>query len=148
MNDHNFACLRAFILSHSISQVWASARLEWQLDAVEDLGHIERDRCPCGYEPIRYLCWLFNVKTKTRVYVYVCANRFMRTRRVDRDRWPETHTGRSREGTKRSVTQLGAEDASDHTMGYDFGMDTFRRRSLSIRQWEKRREIDRRHHHG
>jgi hypothetical protein len=143
LNNHNFSRLRAFILSHSVSQVWLEARLEWMLDAVEDMGS-EMTACPCGYEPIRYLCWLLNLKNHARVFVgNVCVNRFL----------PEHESNNVFEGLKR--IQIDPDKAANHALlvwarkahvitdwEYHFGLSTCRKRYLSERQAQKRRQIN------
>jgi hypothetical protein len=145
MSDHNFIRLRAFILGHSASQDWATARLEWTLAGVEDLGR-ERDACPCGYEPIRHLCWLSNIKTNAHVFVgNVCVNRFL----------PEHDSSAVVAGLRR--IQRDVEKAPNPALliwarkagvisewEFSFGMDTSRKRALSARQAVKRNEINRR----
>lgn len=145
MSDHNVIRLRAFILSHSANPDWATARLEWTLAGVEDLG-AERDTCPCGYAPIRYLCWLSNTKTNAQVFVgNVCVHRFL----------PEHDVNNVVEGLRR--IQKNAEKAPNPALltwarkarvisqwEYDFGMSTCRKRSLSVKQSEKRHQINQR----
>jgi hypothetical protein len=145
MADHNFIRLRAFILSHSVSQDWSTARLEWTLDAVEDLEH-ERDECPCGYEPIRYLCWLLNKRNNARVHVgNVCVNRFMPEHDVNTVTAGLRRIQADSDKAPNSALLIWARNIGVITeWEFNFGMDTSRRRVLSDRQWEKRREINRR----
>lgn len=147
MSDHNFDQLRAYILSCSRSQDWTNARLEWQLDGVDELERAE-ETCPCGYHPIKFLCWLYNTITHARVFVgNVCVNRFL----------PEHNVIGISEGLKR-IRESPGKAANKallvwaHKIGlitdweYVFGLDTCRKRNLSWRQEEKRIQINRRIH--
>lgn len=145
MSDHNFDALRVYILARSVSKVWNVARLEWTLNGVEDLGEAT-ETCPCGYHPIRYLCWLGNYKTKSIVFVgNVCVNRFI----------PELDSHRILEGLRRiqdDPTKAASEALlvwarRNHVITdweYNFGLNTRLKRKLSPRQLETRVNLNER----
>jgi hypothetical protein len=141
----NFDRLRDYIIEHSESTTWDEARQEWDLNGVEVLGSADAS-CPCGYFPIRELCWLRNRINQGEVYVgNVCVNRFM----------PQLELEPIRQGLKR--IRVDTEKAPNaallkwaHDKGvitdweYEFGMHTRLKRDLSARQRAKRREVNRR----
>jgi hypothetical protein len=143
MSDHNFAQLRAFILDRSVSKTWEAARLEWGVAHVEMLEAPDQ-KCPCGYYPIRELCWLRNSKTGTEVFVgNVCVNRFM----------PELDSRLILDGLKRILDDCehAANDALlrwalkhgvINRWEFEFGVDTRLKRRLSERQLQTRRSIN------
>lgn len=73
--SHSQQALEAHILELSQAKDFASARVEWVLEAVEISD--EFDHCPCGQE-IKEHCYLRNTVTGLRTYVgNVCVNRFL-----------------------------------------------------------------------
>ncbi len=73
MESHNFERLKAHILPLSVSKVFETARLEWQLVGVEISE--EFDQCPCGQDILEH-CYIRNRLNRATTYVgNVCINR-------------------------------------------------------------------------
>lgn len=140
--EHNFERLKAHILPLSKAKDFETARTEWRLVAVEISN--EFDNCPCGQE-IKEHCYIENSRTGHKTYVgNVCINRFIG---ID--------TGTLFDGLKRIAEDDKAnanEDVIEYAnergflfdKEYDFLMDTRRKRSLSPKQIEWKRKINRR----
>ena len=95
MESHNLERLKAHILPLSVSQVFESARSEWDLIFVE-LSE-EPDHCPCGQQILEH-CYIRNRLTGQETYVgNVCINRFLKI-----------ETGSLFDGLKRIRDDLGA----------------------------------------
>lgn len=138
MESHNLERLKAHILPLSVSQIFESARGEWDLIFVE-LSE-EPDHCPCGQQILEH-CYIRNRLTGQETYVgNVCINRFLKI-----------ETGSLFDGLKRIRGDLGA-NANEAVIEYaqrngylfpdeyQFLHDTKRKRKLSSRQlaWKKK----------
>lgn len=143
MESHNFERLKAHILPLSVSKVFETARLEWQLAGVEISE--EFDQCPCGQDILEH-CYIRNRLNKATTYVgNVCINRFVG---ID--------TGNLFEGLKRIQADLSAnanDDLIEHAyrMGYLYDEKEYRflkqtklKRKLSPAQLNWKQKINRR----
>jgi hypothetical protein len=143
MQSHNLQRLKEHILPLSVSNNFHAARQEWELVAVEISE--EWDSCPCGQD-IKEHCYIRNRLNGNETHVgNVCINRFI-----------EIDTGNLFDGLKRIAkddTANANEDLIEHAyrMGYLFGdreykflMQTRRSRSLSPKQLDWKRKINRR----
>lgn len=141
MGEHNLNRLIAHILPLSLSNDFAVACTEWQLDHIEILD--DMDNCPCGQE-IKERCYIHNRMTGRYTYVgNVCINRFMG---ID--------TGTLLQGYKRIKNDPDAnanlaiiEYAWERgyltsIREYDFLKDTVRKRKLSPKQAKWKRDAN------
>ena len=138
---HNFAQLKAAILKLSRATDWETARKEWRLSAIYDAD--EPDTCLCGHYPIIEICQIENRVTGARTDVgNVCIKRFLGFRsdlifqalkRIRKDMTKSLNAD-----AIAFFRQRGA--ISDWE--YEFLQDTHRKRNLSARQLEKRKDIN------
>jgi hypothetical protein len=143
MTSHNQQQLAAHIIPLSVADNFASARLEWQLIAVEISD--EWDSCPCGQD-IKEHCYIQNRLNGNSTYVgNVCINRFIR---ID--------TGNLFDGLRRIAADDTANANNDliehaYRMGYlyddkeyHFLKQTMLKRKLTDKQIAWKRKINRR----
>jgi hypothetical protein len=140
---HNFEQLKAGILLLSQATDWETARKEWALHTVYEVGH--PDTCLCGHYPIIEICEIHNRVTGARTDVgNVCIKRFLGFRadlifkalaRIRRNAAKSLNAD--------AIAFFRARGAlSDWE--YGFLQDTLRKRSLSDRQRATRASINRR----
>ncbi|MEN6624206.1 MAG: hypothetical protein ABFD50_21990 [Smithella sp.] len=74
----SFEELKRVILLNSVSKNWETAKLEWNLDHIEQLDDQDDfEQCVCFHD-IKELCFIFNSFTKTTLMVgNVCVNNFL-----------------------------------------------------------------------
>ena len=129
------------IIQRSFSDTWAEAKTEWKLDNISFAN--EPQRCLCSHFPIMELCEITNVLNGARVTVgNCCVKKFLG---LGSDKIFQS-IKRVRENPDSS---LNAE-AVDYAIGKglmtewekEFYLDTIRKRKLSPKQWEKRRQIN------
>lgn len=131
------------IIAHSVADRWDEARLEW---AIEDIYWEEDpDTCLCGHFPINELCFLRNHKNNEKVLVgNQCVKKFMglssdkifdAIKRISKD--PEKAL--NLEAIKHAHTK-GWINEWEH----NFYFNTWRKRKLSIKMMDKRKQINRR----
>lgn len=141
--SHNFERLKAHILPLSRSHNFELAKTEWELVAVEISE--DWDNCPCGKD-IKEHCYIENRVTGSKTYVgNVCINRFMGIdtgtlfdglRRIAKD--PESNP---------NIAVIEYAWERGFLFGekeYSFLLSTARKRSLSPRQADWKKKINRR----
>lgn len=142
MSEHNLERLKAHILPLSSASEWSDAKNEWRLVGIEIQE--DWDNCPCGKE-IKELCYIQNQLNGNKTYVgNVCVNRFIG---ID--------TGNLFDGLRRIIGDEAANANKDliihaYQLGYifereyQFLMQTRRARTLSKKQLEWKKKINRR----
>lgn len=140
--EHNYERLKAHILPLSSAESFEVARTEWDLVGVEITE--EYDHCPCGKE-IKEHCYITNRVTGYSTYVgNVCINRFI-----------GIETGNLFDGLKRiaqdpyananlDVIEHGRRLGFIYDTEYQFLVETRLKRTLSPKQKEWKRKINRR----
>lgn len=138
---NNFETLKTHILSMSKSSTFENAKKEWELDTISIANPLES--CPCGKEKIKYLCHLKNTINGNTTFVgNVCTNKFIG---ID-----ATNVFN---GLKRIKDNLEANMNIDLIVyceergllkdrGFGFLEDTLRKRNLSARQLQWKRNIN------
>jgi hypothetical protein len=129
------------IVSRSVAKTWDEAKHEWALDSIwrEDTP----DTCLCGHFPINEICLLKNIKNGNATIVGNCCVKkfetlpsdliFQAIRRIEKD-------------AKRSINPDTIDHA--HQKGWitdwehKFSMDTWRKKTLSDPQLNKRIQIN------
>lgn len=139
---HNFNQLKREIISRSDAKTWSEARLEWRLSWIDIAPELRG--CLCGHFPIREICYLTNIKNRSRAEVgNVCVNKFMGINSAAVFRC----LGRIRKDDRKSLTPDAYELFHDNGVltdwEYEFCEDTCRSRNLTDRQMLKRRNINR-----
>jgi hypothetical protein len=140
-DGYNFKTLRDAILARSVSKNWDAAKLEWRLDHIYEVD--EPEECLCSHFPIIEICVLINRKNNQKAEVgNVCVKRFMGIRsdkifscvkrlRVDLDKAANLET-----------IELLFEQNLISGWERSFSIDTLRKRNLSLKQLQKRHEIN------
>lgn len=129
------------IVSLSVANNWDNAKLEWSLDTVflsSEPGH-----CLCGHAPIVEHCVLVNRENGNRAVVgNFCVKRFLG---LSTDELFQA-LGRIAKDNGRSLNVAAIEFAFDKEWINDwertFCLNTMRKRRLSNKQREKRRQIN------
>ena len=140
---HHQAALIDGIISMSVSDLWDIAKFEWEL---VDVHHeSDPDTCLCGHHPINEICLIRNKRNGNQTIVgNVCVKKFLGLASgkifdaINRVRKDET----------KALNAEAIEHASQKkwitTWEYVFYMNTWRKRSLSGAQEQKRIEINKR----
>ena len=141
-DSHNHRRLIEHLLPMSKADTWDRAIHEWHPAGVWRSEYDET--CPCGHYPIRELCEIVNDVTGARTAVgNVCIRRF----KYGRFDLIAANMERLASDPEAALTTDAIEHF--HRIGVindwerDFCMDTMRKRNLSARQVEKRRQINR-----
>ncbi len=137
----NFEILKAEIIARSVSQTWALALPEWDLERIEYTDCAEK--CLCSKYPIMELCFLRNKRNGQEAMVgNVCVDRFMGIassiifdgfRRISKD--PEKALNESLADYARYKNLINEWE-------YDFSIDTMKRRWLTSKQLATRVRIN------
>lgn len=136
----NESILRENMLPLSRNQDWTIAKLEWNLKEV----HFSQDKtCLCTHHPISELCTIQNIITNQRVIVgNCCVTKFIgiESRVFDSIK-------RVLADIEKSVNDKVVEHAYSLNIisewEYNFYLDTYRKRKLSVKQYNKRLQINR-----
>lgn len=133
--------LKAEILALSQASDWETARKEWALVGIFEAD--EPETCLCGHHPIIEICELSNRVTGNHAEVgNVCVKKFLGFRsdlifaalkRIQKD-----------EDKSLNADTIAFFKSRGLLTDWEYGFlqDTMRRRSLSFREAEKRREIN------
>jgi hypothetical protein len=143
--SHYNEILHREIINLSVSRIWEEAKLEWELESIYFV-EIEQGRtCLCTYEPICEICVLQNKLNNQQAEIgNVCVKNFVGidsgivfngVRRIKKD---------VDKGLNPSACDLFLQKGLITQWEYGFLVDTFRKRYLSGRQADKRREINQR----
>ena len=134
--------LSAEIVALSTARQWDKARLEWSLEAVYFAD--EAETCLCGHFPIIELCILRNRSNQAEATVgNHCVKKFMGL--------PSDKIFGALKRIKRKEDAALGPDAIEYAhrrrwmndWERDFYFDTWRKRSLSVAQSDKRAQINR-----
>ena len=142
MTGHNFQNLKNHIIPLSEASDFDNAKLEWHLERIEVSDDF--DHCPCGKE-IKEHCYLRNIQNNNETYVgNVCVSRFIGLdtgnlfdglKRIRDDQFANANEDLIRYAKDRGHLYEGEEK---------FLMSTRFKRSLSQKQREWKRKINRR----
>jgi len=129
------------IIKRSQAQTWDAARLEWSLEDVYFAD--EAETCLCGHTPIKEICTLRNgANQKTADVGNCCVKKFLN---LPSDKIFQAVKRVKVDGDK----ALNAEAIQHaHQKGWmndwerDFSLNTMRKRQLTGKQLQKRREIN------
>jgi hypothetical protein len=140
-DGYNFTQLKNEILARSRATDWETARKEWALLTVYEVG--EPDTCLCGHYPIIEICEIENRVTKSRVDVgNVCIKRFLGFRsdlifaglkRIQKD---------LEKSLNADAVAFFYERGALTDWEYSFLQNTMRKRKLSSSQVAQRRRIN------
>lgn len=133
--------LTAEILDRSESIVWDAAKLEWELDHIYEAD--ESERCLCGHFPIIEICILKNkVNRKTAIVGNCCVKKFIG---LPSDKIFQA-VKRVRKNEEKALNSEAIQHAYQNgwinDWEYGFSMDTVRKRKLSHKQMQTRKNIN------
>jgi len=129
------------IIIRSHSDVWETAKLEWELKTIIEVK--DPEICLCGHSPIKKICILQNMINQLRVRVgNCCVKNFMglhsdkifgaiKRIRVDRSK-----------SLNAEVLQFVHDKRWISDWDYRFSINTMRKRNLSIKQLQWRKKIN------
>jgi hypothetical protein len=129
------------IIKRSQAQTWDTARLEWRLEDVYFVD--DPETCLCGHYPIKEICTLRNtVNSQSADVGNCCVKKFLG---LPSDRIFQA-VKRIKVDSDKSLNAEAIEHA--HQKGWitdwerQFCLDTVRKRALTGKQLQKRREIN------
>jgi hypothetical protein len=133
--------LFAEIIDLSVAKTWDAAKLEWVLLEVYEAE--EPDTCLCGHFPIIELCVLSNQRNRARATVgNCCVKKFIG---LPSDKIFQA-VKRIRKEPSKSLNREAIQHAFERKWINDwerkFYLDIRRKRSLSVSQAEKKKEIN------
>ncbi|MCH9695194.1 MAG: hypothetical protein K0U72_11860 [Gammaproteobacteria bacterium] len=129
------------IIALSESNTWDRAKLEWSLDDVYEAE--EPETCLCGHFPIIEICVLRNTKNQNRTIVgNCCVKKFIG---LPSDKIFQA-VKRVRKDNTKSLNAEAIEHAHKkkwiNDWERDFYLDIMRKRKLSLRQQNKKKQIN------
>ena len=131
------------IVARSVADNWEEAKREW--DLVEIYREDEPLTCLCGHTPIIEICILRNrLNASSAIVGNVCVNRFLGIESEQIFAGLRRIQNEPAKGLNAPATLYAFEKGWISNWEKDFSLDTNKKRKLSDRQEEKRREINRR----
>ncbi len=136
--EHNSVALKAHILRLSKSKVWGKAVEEWKFTGIS----MHETNCPCGVR-IMENCWLHNTVTNEITFVgNVCVKMFTRHNTANIfDNLKKIIDDRSMAVTRDTIDYC-EEQGWLTPWEVTFYTDTFRKRKLSLKQYNVRNQIN------
>lgn len=133
------------IIRLSENPTWELAKREWDILNIYDVEGDEPETCLCGHHPIIEVCELVNRNNgNTTIVGNHCVNKFL-------DLPSEllfSGIRRIKENVEKSLNAVTINHALDKKWvtkwEYDFYLDIFRKRKLTEKQANKKREINER----
>ena len=131
------------IVNRSVADNWDEAKLEWRLESIFESD--ESRTCLCGHYPIKEICVLVNKNNGSTTEVgNTCVNKFLGI--------SSNKLFQSLKRVKRDPSKAFTFDMVDlfHRLGHvtdrqrTFYRETWRRRSLTERDMDTRRQINKR----
>jgi hypothetical protein len=140
--SNNFDTLQREIIALSVADTWDKAVKEWSLNYIEMLDEAV-ETCLCEHYPLKELCFLMNHENGYETMVgNVCVNRFMG---IDSESIFRGFKRIMKDPTKAASVELADYAYSSHLIDeweHTFLEDTVALRRLSLRQANKRHEIN------
>lgn len=133
--------LSSEIINLSESTSWDSAKLEWDLQEIYEAE--EPDTCLCGHYPIIETCVLKNkINQNTAIVGNCCVKKFIG---LPSDKIFQA-VKRVRKNNQKSLNIEAIQHAFDkgwiNGWEYSFSIDTMRKRKLSVKQLQTRKNIN------
>ena len=131
------------ILSLSVAQHWEATKLEWKLNHVEMVD--EPETCLCSHTPIIEVCILKNVKNGRYARVgNICVKKFIGLRSDKVFNCLKRLRNDTDKAANPETIELFYEQGLLEEKDRKFALDTFRKRKLSAKQLNWRRDINKR----
>lgn len=145
--SHYLRNLSRHIIGLSEASTWGVAKLEWELDHVENVfdtdDEAEHEECPCGHYPISELCWIRNTKNGNETFVgNVCVKKFMGMQAGTVAAGFRRVLANRQKALNEAATLFAFDKGWINEWERDFCLDTKNKRKLTGRQLAKREQIN------